>query len=827
MSFKRKAAYEKYASERRSIKERKRITFIIVAIIVIVIVIVGLVVFNGISSNQDTTKYSSMDDEMLPTVTYEYNGEQINKMYGNSKEMNLSYVRDTICVLSDTYDMNIQIQTYGQDIKDMTFKIYDLSENSLIQEADIINIETVDENTISATVPVDNIIEEGKEYVMEIHLSQNLSFDAYYYTRIMKETIPSLAEHFALVKTLHESTYDYETCNEAFSGYKKGTNTANDNLGFVNLDMSIDYISWGNLAPVETIPCVYNLVDIDNNLAFFRVDYQVSSTNSDGETEYFMASEYFRTRIDTTGTYLLDYERTANEIFDPESNTITNSTIDLGVSSTASAETFCSPDGTNIAFVVNKSLYLMNTKTKELRTLFNFVSDKLDPRQVYDQHDINIVSVSDNGDVKFLVYGYMNRGLHKGESGIGLYNYSREDEQVTEQAFISSDVPFAVLEKSVGDLCYMNTSGYLYILLDGKIYSVNPETNEAECIAEGLKEGTYKVSPDHKLIAWQEGGLENDAEKINVLNMEEEKECSKEAGEGKAVKVIGFLDDDIVYGEGTIGNLYESNEKEYLLMDKIYTIDINAALQDEKGEDGYYFIEGQQEQNRVVITRVRSSKSKYVATDPFTIFATDQEEYPETKLEADSEELNERVYVLTLPTSCSSADTLVIESKTDTTFSSREIAGISSMVDSNNKFLVYAKGKLVSLESSPATAIEKAYDLTGCVVNLDGTYLYRRTTRVNSVEIPENSVNEAIDAYNNGKCINISGITLTEAMMLTAAKTPLVWEYNGTAYVISGYDSYDDLILTNISTKEQTIFDQTILAEGEFENSKLYVYLED
>ena len=41
--------------------------------------------------------------------------------------------------------------------------------------------------------------------------------------------------------------------------------------------------------------------------------------------------------------------------------------------------------------------------------------DSVDVRSNYDHHDIRILSVEDDGDMDFLVYGYMNRGNHEGE----------------------------------------------------------------------------------------------------------------------------------------------------------------------------------------------------------------------------------------------------------------------------------------------------------------------------------------------------------------------------------------------------------------------------
>ena len=40
----------------------------------------------------------------------------------------------------------------------------------------------------------------------------------------------------------------------------------------------------------------------------------------------------------------------------------------------------------------------------------------IDSRENYGEHDIKIVGVDEVGSVDYIVYGYMNRGIHEGKS---------------------------------------------------------------------------------------------------------------------------------------------------------------------------------------------------------------------------------------------------------------------------------------------------------------------------------------------------------------------------------------------------------------------------
>lgn len=51
------------------------------------------------------------------------------------------------------------------------------------------------------------------------------------------------------------------------------------------------------------------------------------------------------------------------------------------------------------------------------------------------QHNIKIIRVEDNGDVDFVLYGYMNRGVREGYCGVCVYHYSN-DQNVVEEKYL-------------------------------------------------------------------------------------------------------------------------------------------------------------------------------------------------------------------------------------------------------------------------------------------------------------------------------------------------------------------------------------------------------
>ena len=74
----------------------------------------------------------------------------------------------------------------------------------------------------------------------------------------------------------------------------------------------------------------------------------------------------------------------------------------------------------------------------------------------YKEHDVRILQVLDNGDIDFLLYGYMNRGRHEGQVGIGLYHYSNEKCALEERFFAPSVTTYEDLKADLETLCYLS-----------------------------------------------------------------------------------------------------------------------------------------------------------------------------------------------------------------------------------------------------------------------------------------------------------------------------------------------------------------------------------
>lgn len=65
--------------------------------------------------------------------------------------------------------------------------------------------------------------------------------------------------------------------------------------------------------------------------------------------------------------------------------------------------------------------------------IFDFSqSDNGDLREDYEEHAVRILDINSDGDVRFIVYGYMNRGIHEGRTGISVFTYDASENMTDE-----------------------------------------------------------------------------------------------------------------------------------------------------------------------------------------------------------------------------------------------------------------------------------------------------------------------------------------------------------------------------------------------------------
>ena len=157
-------------------------------------------------------------------------------------------------------------------------------------------------------------------------------------------------------------------------------------------------------------------------------------------------------RYTNTRMYLLNFERTLEEIFRGENDSISGNSILLGIRS-KDVEYQTNESGKVVTFVQEGELWSYNQEANTLAKVFSFRGyEGVDDRENYGEHDIKIVNIDEAGSIDYIVYGYMNRGIHEGTVGIAVYHYDSLANTNEEQVFIPSNQSYEVMKSELGQL---------------------------------------------------------------------------------------------------------------------------------------------------------------------------------------------------------------------------------------------------------------------------------------------------------------------------------------------------------------------------------------
>ena len=103
-----------------------------------------------------------------------------------------------------------------------------------------------------------------------------------------------------------------------------------------------------------------------------------------------------------------------------------------------------------------------------------------------------------SGNIKFIVYGYMNRGEHEGKNGIGVYEFEAESGKTEEKAFIPVKIQFENLKDEIEKGAYLSDSGKFYFELDGAYYQVDLDSRESK--TRKISAAAWSQSPEPECL---------------------------------------------------------------------------------------------------------------------------------------------------------------------------------------------------------------------------------------------------------------------------------------------------------------------------------------
>ena len=757
--------------------EESRMKKTIIRIAVCVVVFLASALIIGSIMNQG---HNNMTMEMapatLPMITMESGGVACNELHGNTVEMDVAYQKDCITLLGEGRQANFTVDTFGREITGISTEVRSIDGSRLIENSEVTGWKA-NGKSFSVSLTLKDLIDTNTQYSLTLILELEGEQKVYYYTTILWNDDVHISEILEFATDFHGKLYDKEVAKE-LTKYLEPNSKLTDNGTFhkVNIHSSFQQITWGSLEPVQEDAASIRLTQISGNVASLLMDFVVSTGEGKNKI-YYNVEEYYRVRYTSERMYLLDYERTMTQIPDT-TRMYANDKILLGITD-ENVDMMESADGNTVVFSDMGQLLSYNAATNGLTVIFSFYDkDNADRRTLYDNHGIKILDVDEGGNVKFAVYGYMNRGRHEGETGIQIISYDNSLNTIEEEVYIPYSKSYAVLKDEMEQLLYRNRQQHVYFFLENGVYDVDLENRSAEQLVSIRQDDSLQVSENHEIIVWQEGDDINHSNQLNVRNLNTGEQTVIRAEDGEAIRPLGFMGEDIIYGVARESDIRTENSGQIFY--PMYKVCISNSSGDnlkEYGQDGIYIVDCAIEGNQITLSRIqRSENGSYQEILDDQLMNNVEEEPGQNKVVTADIDIYERYVQIQTKTTIDTKTIKVLNPKEVVFEGGRELT--LDAVSEVSRYYVYNAYGVQGIYSAPGKAVKEAYDSAGVVANDRGITVWLKGNRVSRNQIMAIKEESVTDQKNSltvclDNILRHAGITRNTEYDLAQGKTAI------------------------------------------------------
>lgn len=685
--------------------------------------LIAVIVFSFLTNQGNADMTADMGGATLPRIQIVSGEYEINPLVGYVSEMNVGKMRSTITPVDFQSGIALRIEEGVLPIKALTYEVCSSDGKEILYK------EKRKEIGEEASLTFPGLELADREAILKLTLHTEKQ-DIYYYTRICTKEGTDSDACLAFAERFHNMTFGKENTESIAAYLENGTeDDETENLQKVTIHSDAEHLTWGELRPQIKGEVSRSIKEISGNYMTIVYDYEVECAGEQDETEVYQIREYLKVRYAEGTEYLLDYERTMEQELDASGNVLDNNGILLGIAK-EELPYMANEAGTIVSFVQAGELWNYNQSQDALSLVFSFAdSEGYDIRNLYKEHEIQIVSVNEQGDTTFKVIGYMNRGEHEGEVGTAIYFFDIEKNFVEEKAFIPDHISSEILLKEQEQLVYYNEQQeVLYAMKEGTLYKVDLEKGKKEALVENLEKDQYVSSKDGRLLAYQTVSSLENAEEVKVLDFVTGKERTVTCSSGEFIRPLGFISEDFVYGIGRKEDAGAFVTGEHVCpMYKLEIRDTDNEVVKTYQADQVYVTGVTVEEKMLILDRVVKNESVYTAVAKDYITSNEEVEKSNISVETYTSDEKERQVRIKYESGISDKKPKLLKPK-QVLFENPVLIPFEEEGEAE-VFYTYGKGKLLGIYASAADAIRQANENQGLVVSESQKYVWERGNR--------------------------------------------------------------------------------------------------
>lgn len=759
--------------------------------------------------NKSEAVYTVMENPALPVAYAEMLQGEESRLTPYRQEMGQTVLRESLVVLPEDRRLNVRIAYSDSEIAAAQYEIRSMDLKRLVERTPVEELMS-SQGESRMVLPIQNLLSRETEYLLHLMIETKDQGILHYYTRILWTENDYGAQMMALAREFSVKSLSPAQAGDLVTYLETSDTADNSSLGHVTIKSSFSQLTWAGLDMRLEGDMRVLLKDLDGIMGQIQVQYQVSRQSESGETEYYEVNDYYTMRWNTKRIYMMDFDRVTNQIFSGERDLYSGRRLMLGIGNDEAIQLVKSPNSRYMGVVFNRDLWCYDQDKDESKAvkLFSFRSSSDESgRSNYDQHDIRIVSVSDEGDVEFLVYGYMNRGQHEGMQGISLCRYDSSG-AIEERFFIPAAESFDEIRLDIEKLSCYSETGMLYLFRGQTIFGIDLSSNEHIVVADGLKEDAYAISKDCRKVAWQEGTDGNGSTVIHLFDLATGDNREIRAPEGDCIQCLGFVQDDFVYGLSRQDSAWILNgRQESQPMYALEIVDSNLELQTRYEREGCYIADVEVENARIHVKRYeRYGEHDYAYLDDDTIVCNTAVEEPYMEgVGWFASEIRRKLYFIQLDSEVRSGRNVKVAAARRITYDQSDTIDLQSGLPvSGMRFYAYGQGQLLGIYEKFADAVNASYEKMGLVTDKNQRIVWNRVNRNSTASIRDpqkeaydiirslGELTESMETDNQVVILDARGCSVNQVLYFIGQGYPvLAYTENGNYVFLNGFDQYN------------------------------------
>lgn len=770
------------------------------------IFVFSIILFSNMMNKEMAKNTADMEKQTMPVMYMQVADVLVNPMYAHTDEMQVNYVRDQLTPVTTTRDLTAVINPDGHTVKTINYEVLSVDDGSVIENGKLNNIKQSGDYQ-KADFHLETPILMNQEYMLKFTVDYGEDKPVYYYTRLVQRAGLNTSQYLEFVQVFYEKCMSKEAAKDLTTYLEPDENTTTTNFTKININSSFEQLTWGNLKPAIFRKAVPVIKEINETTCSIALQYEISAEDSDNNMEYYTVSEFYRMRYTESRVRLLDFERSTQQIFDGNLPVLTSQGINLGVVDKDIQYT-SNQNADIIAFVQAGDLWSYNRSANKAAKIFSFREQGVaDERLDNPSHEIEIIRVEESGDIDFVLYGYMSRGMHEGQMGVGVYHYSAERNIVEEQIFIPTAQGFDFLKEDVQHLAYVNKEDTLYLYLENNLYAINLSEKSYDTLLENMNPDCFVVSKSQANVAWMDEMKENGSSTITFMSLERGEARVLQAESGQKIKALGFINEDLIYGLARDQDIVtDASGSTVFGMSLVRIENFNGQVIKEYQENGVWVSGVVLKEGLVELQRVQWQEDAYVPFASENIMNNLQTSEETVSIHLSVSDRKGTQVALDFSKSAKSKSMLVVTAKYEVLEDSGEMS-LNTPPSDNQVYYVYAQGKLDSIHTKVNEAILCAEENLGVVLNSQQQYIWERGNQQDREQLSGENIPPAVlagildettlqqelgDEYT---VLNLFGCSLESVLYQVGMQRAVIARKpTGESVVIVGYDSYNTIL---------------------------------